>query len=383
MNKLKNSLISFFSDNRKVFWFGFLIATVATALELFRGRAENYHVFADATRYFWQDVSPYTHKFVEELRRYFLYTPVFTVLFAPIAFLPDYIGGFVWNLTNYTLMYWAVMTLPDKIAVPKLKIFLYLLLLLEQSVFPFQYNITVCYIYLYAFTLLEKDKPVLAGLLIMLSATTKIYGVFELALLFCYKNTFRNFCYAALFGAAFLISPAIVKGFDGLLPYYGEWWNILHEHNTEQIYISLIHLPPIRPFMVPHSGEVQLGSLAILAVIFFATYKRWGDFTYRVRMLAVLMGWILLFSDASENHTYIIAFSGFMMFYYTKPEHTKFDKTLYWVNWFVFGVMPVDVLFPVPVYAYICRTLWLDVCLFTTTWVYMVYYTLKTKSNLA
>ena len=118
MDKLKNAIISFFSSNRKVFWFGFLIATIATALELFRGRAENYHVFADATLYFWQGINPYTHEFVEELHRYFLYTPVFTVLFAPIAFLPDYIGGFVWNLTNYTLMYWAVMTLPDKIAVP-------------------------------------------------------------------------------------------------------------------------------------------------------------------------------------------------------------------------------------------------------------------------
>ena len=377
MYKLKNAIAAFFSDSRKVFWFGFLIATIATALELFRGRAENYHVFADATQYFWQGINPYTHEFVEELHRYFLYTPVFTVLFAPIAFLPDYIGGFVWNLTNYTLMYWAVMTLPDKIAVPKLKIFLYLLLLLEQSIFPFQYNITVCYIFLYAFTLLEKDKPVLAVLLIMISATTKIYGVFELALLFCYKNTFRNFCYAALFGAILLVSPAIVKGFDGLLPYYGEWWSILHEHNTEQVFISLIHLPIIRPFMVPHSGEVQMGSLAILAVAFFATYKRWGDFTYRARMLAVLMGWILLFSDASENHTYIIAFSGFMMFYYTKPEHTLFDKFLYWSNWFVFGVMPVDVLFPVPVYAFFRKVLWLDVCLFTVTWVYMIWQTLN------
>ena len=180
-----------------------------------------------------------------------------------------------------------------------------------------------------------------------------------------------------MFGAILLVSPAIVKGFDGLLPYYNEWWSILHEHNTEEIYISLIHLPPIRPFMVAHSGEVQMGSLALLSVVFFATYKRWSDFTYRTRMLAVLMGWILLFSDASENHTYIIAFSGFMMFYYTKAEHTLFDRILYWSNWFVFGVMPVDVLFPVPVYAFFRKVLWLDVCLFTVTWVYMIYQTLN------
>lgn len=378
--KIVTAVLSFFSKEKNVFWLGILVAIVATSLEIFRGRAENYHVFADATTYFWQGVSPYTHDFVKELGRYFLYTPVFTVLFAPIAMLPDYIGGFVWNLANYTLLFFAVMTLPEKLALPKLKIFLYLLLILEQSVFPFQYNIAVCYIFLYAFTLLEKDKPVWAVLLIMISATTKIYGVFELALLFCYKNTLRNFCYAALFGVLLLLSPALKTGIDGLLPCYEAWWSILSEHNTNEVYISLIHLPPIRPFMIQHAMEVQMGVLAVLAVVFFATWKRWGSIVFRARMMAILQGWMLLFSNASENHTYIIAFSGFMLFYYTRLRHTKLDEVLYWCNWFMFGVMPVDVLFPVPVYKFFRSDLWFDVCLFTFTWCYMIYITLTEKS---
>lgn len=380
-NKIISAVLSFFSDSKKVFWFGFVIAIVATSLELLRGRAENYHVFADATNYFLSGISPYTHEFKQELTRPFLYTPVFTILFAPIASLPDIIGGYIWNLTNYTLLFFSVMTLPEKIVVPKLKIFLYLLLLLEQSIFPFQYNIVVCYIFLFAFTLLEKDKPVWAVLLIMISATTKIYGVFELALLFCYKNTLRNFGYAILFGSILLLSPAIKTGIDGLLPAYQGWWTILSEHNTNEVYVSLIHLPLIRWWMVPHSGLVQFGSLAVLACIFFATYKRWNEFEFRCKMLGILLGWILLFSDASEHHTYIIAFSGFMLFYYTKQKHTTLDEILYWGNLVIFGIMPIDILCPVPVHKFVHSTLWLDVLFFTFTWLYMIYITLTEKPS--
>jgi len=377
-------ILSFFQNKKKVFWFGFLIAIVATSLELLRGRAENYHVFADSTLYFWKGINPYTQAFVEEHHRFFLYTPVFSVLFTPIALLPDYIGGFVWNLANYTLMFFAVDRLPKQIAAPKLKLFLYILPLLEQSIFPFQYNIVVCYIFLYAFTLLEKDKGIWAVLLIMISATTKIYGIFELALLFCYKHTLRNFMYAALFGGLLLLSPVVAKGFDGLLPYYNDWWNILQSHNTTDSFVSLVHLPIIRPLLIQHSGEVQMGTLAILAILFFAMWKRWGEFGFRCKMLGILLGWIILFSDASEFHTYIIAFSGFLLFYYTKQKITKLDDFIYWTNFVLFGIMPIDLLCPVSIHKFVHGTLWLDVLFFTFTWLYMIFITLtcqKTTNN--
>lgn len=377
--QFKEKFWAFWANPRNVYFFGLVIAIAATSIELGRGRAENYHVFADSTVWFWHGQNPYTHEFINHVGRYFLYTPVFSVLYTPFAMLPTFVGGMLWNLMNYSLMFLAVMKLPERIAVPKVKIFLYLLLLLEQSIFPFQYNIVVCYIFLFAFTLLEKDKPVWAILLIMLSATTKVYGVFELGLLFCYKNTWRNFMYAALFGVSFLLLPVVKIGWDGLLPAYQAWWDILSEHNTEQTFVSLMHIQPFKPWIHPYAAFYQLGSLILLFAMLLYKRQQWGDFVFRCRALSVIMGWMLLFSEASEHHGYIIAFSGFMLYYYTKEKHTRFDEYAYWINLVVFGIMPIDILCPVPVFRLMHNTLWFDVYFYFATWLYMVYVTMTDK----
>lgn len=379
IKSIKTGILAFFADPKKVYWFGFVIAVVATSLEVLRGRAENYHVFSQSTLDFWNGVNPYSHEFVERVGRYFLYTPVFSVLFTPIAYLPVWLGAYVWNLMNYSLLFLSVMTLPSKIATPKIKLFLYLLLSLEQSIFPFQYNIVVCYIFLFAFTLLEKDKPFWAILLIMISATTKLYGAVELAMLFCYKNTWRNFGYAILIGIALLVSPAIKTGFDGLLPYYGQWVDILHEHNTEQTFVSLMHHPLIRWWMIPHAMLVQVVTVAILAVLFFCKWRCWKDFRFRACALGVIMGWTILFSEASEVHTYIIAFSGYLLWLYTQHRITRFDNIMYWINLILFGVLPIDVLCPPAIHHFEHNVLWLDVICFTIVWCRMLYTTMSMK----
>lgn len=377
LQDIKTKVLAFFSSERNVYLFGLLIAIVATTLEVARGRAENYQVFSQSTLDFWNGISPYTHDFVERVGRYFLYTPVFSVLFTPIAYLPGILGPYAWNLMNYTLLFLSVMTLPRQIAVPKLKMFLYLLLLLEQSIFPFQYNIVVCYIFLFAFTLLEKDKPLWAVLLIMISATTKIYGIVELGILFCYRRTWRNLAFAALCGAALLLLPAVRTGISGLLPYYGEWVDILHEHNTEQTFVSLMHIPLIRWWMIPHAMQVQVATIAMLAVALFCKWRSWGDFRFRASALGVIMGWTILFSEASEVHTYIIAFSGYLLWYYTRDSHNRFDECMYWAMLVLFGILPVDVLCPPSVHYVAHNVLWLDVICFTMVWARMVYTTLR------
>ena len=68
-----------------VFVLGLIVAIVATAIETVRLRYANYLVYTDSTIDFWNGVNPYTQKFVDEHGRYFLYTPVFSVLYWPIA----------------------------------------------------------------------------------------------------------------------------------------------------------------------------------------------------------------------------------------------------------------------------------------------------------
>ena len=350
-----------------VFLLGLVVAVIATLLETLRQRYMNYLVYADSTLDFWNGINPYTQRFVDEHGRFFLYTPVFSVLYAPIAFLPKWLGSFVWNLGNYSLFALSVFTLPKQYEAYKLKIFLFLLLILEQSVFSFQFNIVVAYCFLFAFTLLERGKAFWAVLLIMISTTTKVYGVVELLLLFCYQRPIRNLCYAAFLGVLLLILPALKTGFDGLLPCYENWWNMLTTHQSDTYYTSLLYAYPLR-YVLDHYRIVQLITIGVVVAVFFWQYHRWPDLKFRATTLGVLMGWIIVFGDSSETHTYLIALAGYMLWYWLQAEHTLFDKVLFWALFVFFGIVPVDAFVPVSVHEFLNNTLYIDVYLFTLAW---------------
>ena len=229
---IKNSIVKFCTNPRCVFFLGLAIALLATSLEVFRGRCTNYYDYYDATMMFWSGISPYTQEFYGTHCLYFLYSPVYTTVYAPVFLLPWWLGPFVWNIGNYCLFCLAIKMLPEPLAPHRMKIFLFLLSLLLQGIFCYQYNIVVCYIFLFAFTLLEKNKPFWAVLLIMLSATTKVYGAIELALLFCYPKTLRNFGYALLCGAFFIFLPCINPAFENVLGLYGEMYENLASHTV-------------------------------------------------------------------------------------------------------------------------------------------------------
>ncbi len=150
----------FFYSRRNLYMIGFLLAFIVTLLEFIRGRHQNFMVFSDATQFFWQGISPYTTEFVEAHGRYFLYSPVFTVLFAPFAYLPAWLGPFAWNLFNYSLFFMAIFAANNSPS-SRNAVCSFLLLILGQSLLSFQYNITVAYLFLFAYTLLE--RPWISG----------------------------------------------------------------------------------------------------------------------------------------------------------------------------------------------------------------------------
>ena len=230
MKRALQALKRFFSNPTCVFCLGLAVVLTATTIETLRGRATNFYDYYDATNMFWAGINPYTLEFVEAHSIYFLYTPVFTTIYAPIFLLPHWIGPYVWNILNYCLLSLAIKSLPQPLAPYRMKIFLFLLLLILQSTFCFQYNMVVCYIFLFAFILLERGKPFWAVLLIMISATTKIYGAIELALLLCYPKFWRNLGYAFFWGAVLLLLPLVNTAFDNVFLLYKDMFDIINVH---------------------------------------------------------------------------------------------------------------------------------------------------------
>ncbi len=362
--------------SNKYFWWGLglLVVLIATSVEVFRGRNTNYFDYQDSTRMFWEGLSPYNLEYAQAHQIYFLYSPVFSVLFAPIFYLPWWLGPYVWNIGNYTLFSLAIKWLPQQLDKYKLYIFVFLLSVVLQTVFCYQHNIIVAYIYLFAFILLERGKGFWAVFLIMLSATTKIYGAAELAILFCYPKTLRNFGYAILCGAFFLLLPAVNTNFDNVFVLYQQMFDMIASHHSDSDYIGILFAVGLKPFLLPNYRMVQVVVLAILAVLFFWRYKRWSDFRFRVQALGVLSGFMILFSDCPETHTYIICLPFYVMAFWLQPKRNWIDWTLFWSLVVNYMILPTDVLCPAWLHNFIHRTFWLDVYTYFFCWLRMIWW---------
>ena len=373
IKKAINEVKCFFSNPTCVFCFGLLIVLLATSLEVFRGRNTNYFDYQDSTRMFWEGISPYTLEYAQAHCIYFLYSPVFSVIFAPVFLLPWWLGPYVWNIGNYCLFSYAIKALPKQLDKYKHWIFLFLLSVVLQTIFCYQHNIIVSYIYIFAFILLERGKGFWAVFLIMLSATTKIYGAAELAILFCYPKVWRNLGYAVLCGVGFLLLPALNPAFDNVFVLYQEMFDMISNHHSDSDFIGILFARGLKPFLLPNYRMVQFIVFALLGILFFVQYKRWSEFRFRAQSLAVLTGFMILFSDCPETHTYIITLPFYAMAFFLQPKRTWIDWGLFWLLVLNFCILPTDILCPSWIHDYIHQTFWLDVYTYFLCWLRIIW----------
>ena len=343
---------AFFLNPRNLYIIGLLLVLALSISEVTRGKHRNFMIFAESTKLFWQQVSPYGANWPPggfPIRLdYFLYGPLFNILFAPFAYLPAWLGPIAWNVFNFTLWFAAIFTLPGKFTrEEKCKSFLFTFLILACTQLSFQYNVAVGYMFLFAYSLLERDKGFWAVLLIMVSGFTKIYGIFQLAMLLFYPHFWRNLGYAALIGIAFLLAPAVNMPLTELPDYYGQWIGALTEHPGTRTWMNVFYLRPLG--LLPYRMYIQIGVLALLAVGVLANWRNWRLPFFRIACLAILMGYVILFSNSSEGHTYVIMLIGYQMWYWTMRRGGVIrlaDRIAYWVTFVIVVVMPVDILCP-------------------------------------
>jgi len=381
MKKIVDAIKWFFSNPTCVFVLGLVVVVLATSLEVFRGRNTNYFDYQDSTRMFWEGLSPYNLEYAQAHNIYFLYSPVFSVIFSPIFLLPWWLGPYIWNIGNYSLFALAIKMLPQQLDKYKHWIFLFLLSVVLQTVFCYQHNIIVAYIYIFAFILLERNKPVWAVLLIMISATTKVYGAAELAILFCYPKVWRNLGLALIFGCLLVCLPLLNPNFDNPFVLYQQMFDMISSHHSDSDFIGILFARGLKPFLLPNYRLVQIVVFSLLAVAFFARYKRWKELSFRVQALGVLTGFMIMFSDCPETHTYIIAFPFYAMAFWLRDKRTWIDWTLFWLLVVNFCILPTDVLCPAWLHNYIHETYWIDVYTYLLCWLRMIWWAVGPEDN--
>lgn len=391
MNAILKKILRFknhsFKTQKSIFFFGLFFAFAITLKEVLNLSYNNFQIFSFGSTDFWQGINPYSSwshlNLKDQPLDLFLYLPVFSILFTPFTLVPGWIGAFLWNFFTYSIFYTSIFNLPTKYHFKDKKfIFFISCLLVFATMLSMQFNPLIAALFLFSYTTLEKDKPFLAILFILISGFTKVYGLFQLSMLIFYPKFWKNVLYGILIGIIFLLLPLIKLDVNQLIPYYKSWVQTLAGHSKMESFYSIY-----RPlyFISPKINEIAsilsigtLFSLFILALIKKQLFIK--SFSKRAEYLGILMSYVILFGLSSELHTYLIAMVGYAIWYLFSKK-TKFDKTLLWINILLIAIFPIDIFCPVTISKFILGKLHLGIIVFFITWVVMIYKTFFTHTN--
>ena len=336
----------FFSDYRTLFGLWLLLPVIATLLKL--SKHNNFLIF----RYvYWHTI--------EQLPLYVAYDeywdtnhygPFFSLVIAPFAMLPVRWGLFFWLIVLSLSLYYAIRKLPFP---DRKRIFLYWFCAHEllTALFMSQFNIAIAAIIIATFYCIEKEKDIWAAFFIMLGTFVKLYGIVGLAFFFFSKHKMK-FIFALLgWALVMFVAPMAISSPDYIISQYIGWWDSLAAKNAENIFsggqnISLLGM--VRKI----SGCASYSDLWLILgglIVFGLPYLRIAQYKYkafRYALLASVLLFVVLFSTGSESSTYIIAFVGVGIWYWSAPwKRSKWDIALMVFAFILTSFSPSD-LFP-------------------------------------
>lgn len=336
----------FFSDYRTLFGLWLLLPVIATLLKL--SKHNNFLIF----RYvYWHTI--------EQLPLYVAYDeywdtnhygPFFSLVIAPFAMLPVRWGLFFWLIVLSLSLYYAIRKLPFP---DRKRIFLYWFCAHEllTALFMSQFNIAIAAIIVATFYCIEKEKDIWAACFIMLGTFVKLYGIVGLAFFFFSKHKVKFLLALLGWALVMFVAPMAISSPDYIISQYVGWWDSLSAKNAENIFsggqnISLLGMVRKISGCASYSDLwLILGGLIILGL----PYLRIAQYKYkafRYALLASVLLFVVLFSTGSESSTYIIAFVGVGIWYWSVPwKRSKWDIALMVFAFILTSFSPSD-LFP-------------------------------------
>ena len=336
----------FFSDYRTLLGLWLLLPVIATLLKL--SKHNNFLIF----RYvYWHTI--------EQLPLYVAYDeywdtnhygPFFSLVIAPFAMLPVRWGLFFWLIVLSLSLYYAIRKLPFP---DRKRIFLYWFCAHEllTALFMSQFNIAIAAIIVATFYCIEKEKDIWAACFIMLGTFVKLYGIVGLAFFFFSKHKVKFLLALLGWALVMFVAPMAISSPDYIISQYVGWCDSLSAKNAENIFsggqnISLLGM--VRKI----SGCASYSDLWLILgglIIFGLPYLRIAQYKYkafRYALLASVLLFVVLFSTGSESSTYIIAFVGVGIWYWSVPwKRSKWDIALMVFAFILTSFSPSD-LFP-------------------------------------
>ena len=339
----------FFSNPRTLFGLWTLLAVVAGLTKIAPHRHNNFLIFRGVFWHTIQKLSLYDF-YPAEYNDHNHYGPIFSLVIAPFAVVPDAIGLLGWLVVLALGMYYAVRRLPLE---EGRQIFLYwfcaheLLTALQMQ----QFNIAIAAIIIGSFAAIEKGREVTAAFLIVLGTFVKLYGVVGLAFFFFVKRKPRFILALIGWSVVCFVAPMLISSPEYVVGQYVEWYERLAAKNGENTF-SLMQNISLLGMIRKASGSASYSDLLVILpglALFGLPYLRFGQYrhlAFRYAILSSVLLFVVLFSTGSESSTYIIPFAGIALWYTTSPwKRSGWDVALLVFAFVLSSLSPSD-LFP-------------------------------------
>lgn len=329
-----------FSDYRTiaVLWVILAIVAAITKGGLDGEKMNNFQIYRQV---FWHliDMKSLYSYYPEEYYDHNLYGPLFSVIIAPFALMPKFIGILTWLMALGATLYAAIMKMPlEKGA----KIFIYWYVSNEVlgAMFMGQFNIVIAAVIIGAYAALRRDRVGVAAFLIMLGTLTKLYGILGLAFFFFTPKKGRFCMWLAIWGTVMFALPMLFSSPGYVIGQYAEWFTTIVDKNDLNVAVGLNtqanYYQNISVLGMTHRiTQLEFSDLYILLpamALFLLPYLRIGQWRYtgfQWGIVASVLMCIILFSTGSESSGYIIAISGVAIWYVTSPwKRTRWDIAL-------------------------------------------------------
>ncbi len=275
------------------------------------------------------------------------YSPAFALFMGGMAYLPDWLGLFLWNFLNAAVLFFALWKCP--IIKPTYRVWLYVFIIVEAitSLQNSQSNMLMAGLLILAFNYLEKRKNAWAVLFIALSAFVKIYGGIGFILVLFYPNKFKSIGLSFLWMVALAIIPLLVISPSQLIFLYKSWAHLLLNDHSTLAGISVVGLTSyITGLQDIKTGITLLG--LVLFLLPLLRFGQWASLQYRLLYLASALVWVVIFNHMAESPTFIIAVAGVALWYFSPRANFSLYhwRTVLMVLVFVFTSLSVTDIFP-------------------------------------
>jgi len=255
------------------------------------------------------------------------YGPLFSMLIAPFALLPVYIGCFLWCLLNVGFLFYAIKQLP----------------LSEKSI---QFILLIGVFELITSVHSVQFNPMLCGM-ILLSFT---------ALFFLFTPHKKKFIYTGIVWLAVLVCfPMLISSPQFIMDSYIDWYEVLIEKNGQNIESSMFAgmqdisvMGMIRRIF----GVYEMPNLfvtvpaGILMLLPLLRFSLWSNPLYRLNYLALLLIGLVIFSSSAESPTFVIAVIGYLIWHVQQSYKDTFPYKVLLVLMLLLTIFSPTDLFP-------------------------------------